>query len=228
MGIANRLASPLVRRVFLSFPIGGLNPPHNLVTGRPVPRAVLDASREEGRSELGLAAADVIVLVIGGSLGAKSINRAAADAWADADPGFVVVNVTGSRDFAQIARRAAPHYRVIEFTQSLGPLLAACDLVVSRAGGSVFEIAAAGRPSVLIPSPNVTADHQSPNAAYLADAGAAVVLRDRDLTPERLDADVRALLTEPERLEGMGMAARRIARRDAAAVIASQLLELAR
>jgi UDP-N-acetylglucosamine--N-acetylmuramyl-(pentapeptide) pyrophosphoryl-undecaprenol N-acetylglucosamine transferase len=228
MGIANRAASPLVRRVFLSFPIDGLRPPRHIVTGRPVPRAVLDADRAQSRAELSVPDDRPLVLVIGGSLGARTLNNAAADAWAQDDPGFTVINVTGSRDFGAIARRASPHYRVIEFTQSLGSMLAAADLVVSRAGGSVFEIAAAGRPSILVPSPNVTADHQTPNAAYLADGGAAVVVKDADLSPERLDAEVKRLLGEPARLEGMGAAARRLARPDAAATIAAQLLELAR
>ena len=167
MGVANRMASPLVRRVFLAFPIEGLRAPHHLVTGRPVPRAVLDATREQGRTELGLSDDRKVVLVIGGSLGALSLNTAAADAWSESDPGFTVLNITGSRDFAMIARRATPHYRVIEFAQSLAPFLAAADLVVSRAGGSVFEIAAAARPSILVPSPNVTGDHQTPNAGVL-------------------------------------------------------------
>ncbi len=226
MGLANRLASPLVRRVFLSFPIVGLGPPHNLVTGRPVPREVLDARCESGRSEFGLAADATVVLVVGGSLGARSINMAAADAWAAVDPGFTVVHVTGSRDFESLARRAAPHYRVLEFTTAFGSLLAAADLVVSRAGGSVFEIAAAGRPSILVPSPNVTSDHQTPNAAYLADGGAAILLPDRELSAGRLRDEVASLLAQPSRLEGMGAAARRLARPDAAAVIATQILEM--
>ncbi len=120
MGMANRMASPLVRRVFLSFPIEGLRPPHNVLTGRPVPRAVLEATREQGLMELGIAGDRKVVLVIGGSLGARTLNVTAADAWAADDPGFTVVNVTGARDFALIAQRATPHYRVIEFVQSLG------------------------------------------------------------------------------------------------------------
>lgn len=228
MGLANRLASPVVRRVFLAFPIPGLNPPHHVVTGRPVPKSVLDATREQGRAEFGLPADRQVVLVMGGSLGANSLNMAAVEAWAETDPGFTVVNVTGSHDFPLLARRASSHYRVIEFTQSLGPLLAASDLVVSRAGGSVFEIAAAGRPSILVPSPNVTADHQTPNAEYLTDGGAAIAMRDAAVTPNRLAEEVSGLLANPSRMEGMGLAATRIARPDAASVIASQLLEMVR
>lgn len=228
MGLTSSMASPLVRRVFLAFPIDGLHPPHNIVTGRPIPREVLNATRAEGRTELGLPADRQVVLVMGGSLGARSINLAAAEAWAAHDPGFTVVNLTGSRDYPMMSERASPHYRVVEFSQSIGKLLAASDLVVARSGGSVFEIAAAGRPAILIPSPNVSGDHQTPNAEYLADGGAAIVLADAALTADKLAREVSGLLGQPRRLEGMGAAAGRLARPDAASMIASQLMELTR
>lgn len=226
MGLANRLAAPLCRRVFLAFP-PAVVPPRHVVTGRPVPRTVLEASREAGLAELGLDGSRPVVLVVGGSLGASRLNAAAAGAWAAEDPGFVAVHITGEREFADYARLAAPHYRVLSFLPNLGPVLAAADLVVSRAGGSVFEIAAVGRPAILVPSPNVTADHQSRNADYLADAGGARVIADAELTPERLREEVTALLAEPERMDAMGRAARRVARPDAAEVIAAQLVSLA-
>jgi UDP-N-acetylglucosamine--N-acetylmuramyl-(pentapeptide) pyrophosphoryl-undecaprenol N-acetylglucosamine transferase len=187
---------------------------------------VLEATAEEGRREFDLPADRPVVLVFGGSLGSTTINRSAAAAWAGADPDFTVVHVTGEREFAQYSGRAAPHYRVLAWTSALGPLLAAADIVVSRAGGSVFEIAAAGKPAILVPSPNVTADHQSLNAAHFADS-AAIVVDDSALTAARLDAEVRSLLDEPARLEAMSEAARRLARPDAAERIATTLLELA-
>jgi UDP-N-acetylglucosamine--N-acetylmuramyl-(pentapeptide) pyrophosphoryl-undecaprenol N-acetylglucosamine transferase len=226
VGLANRLGAPFVRRVFLAFPIAGLEPPRYQVTGRPVPRAVLEASAEQGRREFELAADRRVVLVVGGSLGAATINRTAAAAWAASDPGFTVVHVTGEREFSQYAGRAAPHYRVLAWTGAFAPLLAAADVVISRAGGAVFEIAAAGKPAILIPSPNVTADHQSRNAAHFADS-AAVVIEDSELTAARLEREVTSLLAEPRRLEAMSVAARRLARPDAAERIATALLELA-
>jgi UDP-N-acetylglucosamine--N-acetylmuramyl-(pentapeptide) pyrophosphoryl-undecaprenol N-acetylglucosamine transferase len=228
LGLANRMAAPLARRVFLAFPIDDLEPPHYQVTGRPIPQAVLEATAEEGRREFDLPAERRVVLVFGGSLGSTTINRAATAAWAADDPGFTVVHITGEREFAQSSARAAAHYRVLPYTPSLGPLLAAADLVVARAGGSVFEIAAAGRPAILVPSPNVTADHQSRNAEHIADGGAAVVISDRDLTAVRLAAEVDALLADPARLGAMGEAARRLARPDAGERIATELLALAR
>jgi UDP-N-acetylglucosamine--N-acetylmuramyl-(pentapeptide) pyrophosphoryl-undecaprenol N-acetylglucosamine transferase len=228
LGLANRMAAPFARRVFLSFPIGDLGPPRYQLTGRPVPRAVLDATAEQGRSEFDLPSGRPVVLVFGGSLGATTLNRAATAAWAADDPGFTVVHITGEREFATASARAAPHYRVLLYTSSFGPLLAAADLVVSRAGGSVFEIAALGRPAILVPSPNVTADHQSRNAEHIADGGAAIVIADSELTAVRLSAEVDALLADPARLHGMGDAARRLARPDAAERIATELLALAR
>lgn len=227
-GLANRMAAPFARRVFLSFPIDGLEPPRYQLTGRPVPRSVLDATAEQGRREFDLPADRTVVLVFGGSLGATTLNRAATAAWAADDPGFTVVHITGEREFALSSGRAAPHYRVLPYTATLGPLLAACDLVVARAGGSVFEIAAAGKPAILVPSPNVTADHQSRNAEHIADGGAAIVIADSELTAVRLSAEVDALLAEPARLQGMGDAARRLARPDAGMRIATELLALAR
>ncbi len=228
LGLANRIAAPLARRVFLSFPIDGLGAPHYLLTGRPVPQAVLEATAEDGRREFELPAGRPVVLVFGGSLGSTTINRAATAAWAADDPGFTVVHITGEREFAPSSARAAPHYRVLPFTASLPALLAAADLVVARAGGSVFEIAAAGKPAILVPSPNVTADHQTRNAEHIADGGAAIVIADRELTAVRLAAEVGALLADPARLDAMGQAARRLARPDAGERIATELLALVR
>ncbi len=229
LGLANRMAAPFARRVFLSFPIDDLGPPRYQLTGRPVPRAVLDATAEEGRREFDLPADRRMVLVFGGSLGATTLNRAATAAWAADDPGFTVVHITGEREFATRRRAGPPPTTGCCRTRpALGPLLAAADLVVARAGGSVFEIAAAGKPAILVPSPNVTADHQSRNAEHIADGGAAIVIADSELTAVRLAAEVDALLADPARLQGMGEAARRLARPDAGERIATELLALAR
>lgn len=219
MGLANRLAVPLVRRVYLSFPIEGRSGGKYEVTGRPCPE----------RPPAGADAGEPLdVLAFGGSLGATRLNQVVAQAWAGDDPGLTVCHITGDREFEQYRERETAWYRVVAFSDGLGGLLDRCRLVVARAGGSVFEIAAAGRPSVLIPSPNVTADHQTKNARHLAEAGAALVLRESELTPQRLDAEVRSLLGDPARLEAMGRAAREWSRPDAATRIAAGLLEMVR
>jgi UDP-N-acetylglucosamine--N-acetylmuramyl-(pentapeptide) pyrophosphoryl-undecaprenol N-acetylglucosamine transferase len=221
MGLANRMAAPLVDRVFLSFPIDGKKPPRYVVTGRPVP----DPPAEEHR--LAVPPDRPLVLVFGGSLGARNLNEAAAGAWGEEDPGFTVVHVTGDRDLERYRRLARDRYLVLGFTPHLRTLIDQSDLVVSRAGGSIFEIAAAGKPSILVPSPNVTADHQTRNAEHFAFGGAAILLPEEDLTPTRLRSEVRALLADHERRERMADAASKLARPGAAGVIADQLLELA-
>ncbi len=220
MGVANRLAAPLVRRVYLAFPIHGEDAKY-VVTGRPV------ESRSVRSAALG--SDQEVVLVVGGSLGAARLNDAATAAWAHSDPGFHVMHVTGEREYARFKDLSSPWYQVHDYIPNLmatmlggGP-----KLIVSRAGGFVFEIAAAGCPSILVPSPNVTADHQTANARHLERAGAAIVIADADLTPELLDSTARALLADPERLQAMAEAARRWARPDAAARIADDLLTLA-
>jgi UDP-N-acetylglucosamine--N-acetylmuramyl-(pentapeptide) pyrophosphoryl-undecaprenol N-acetylglucosamine transferase len=222
MGLANRMAAPLVDRVFLAFPIDGKRPPHYVVTGRPLPVP------PDGDHDTPLDSTRPLVLVFGGSLGARTLNEAAAGAWAADDPGYDVVLVTGPRDHDRFRGAASARYHVLDYTPHLRSYLEQADLVVARAGGSVFEIAAAGKPAILVPSPNVTADHQTTNAEHFALGGAAVLLPDADLTPTRLRQEVQALLADPERRERMSVAARSLARPDAAAAIADGLLELAR
>jgi UDP-N-acetylglucosamine--N-acetylmuramyl-(pentapeptide) pyrophosphoryl-undecaprenol N-acetylglucosamine transferase len=220
MGLANRLAAPLVERVYLSFPIEGRTGGKYLVTGRPVP-----GEPDHLRSTAIGWQPDV--LVMGGSLGATRINQAAVG-WSGAELPFRVLHVTGDREFPEYEARSTGFYQVRSYLDPLYWVLRDVDLVVARAGGSIFEVAAAGKPSILIPSPNVTADHQTANARHLEAAGAAIVIPDAELTPERLDAEVRALLADPERMRRMGEAALAWAKPDAAAVIADDLLTLHR
>ncbi len=219
MGVANRLAAPLVRRVYLAFPIHREDAKY-VLTGRPVESASAEPSASLEPDD---------VLVVGGSLGAARLNDAAAEAWAHSDPGFRVVHIAGQREYQRFEALSSPWYQVHGFIPHLMASLRGSSprLIVSRAGGFVFEIAAAGCPSILVPSPNVTADHQTANARYLERAGAAVVIADADLTPQLLDSTVRTLLADPERLQAMADAALRWARPDAAARIADDLLTLA-
>jgi UDP-N-acetylglucosamine--N-acetylmuramyl-(pentapeptide) pyrophosphoryl-undecaprenol N-acetylglucosamine transferase len=108
-----------------------------------------------------------------------------------------------------------------------GDALAAADLVVARAGGSVFEIAASGTPAILVPYPHASADHQTANARWMADAGAAIVISDGELDASRLAQEVLELLADRERLAAMASASKGLARPDAAKDIADELLQAA-
>ena len=164
------------------------------------------------------------MLVFGGSLGARSINEAAVAAFADAP--FRVLHAAGKRDFPNLVS-PGPHYDLREYISPFGPALLAADLVVARSGGSVFEIAQYGRPAVLIPYPYASADHQTTNARWMVEAGAAVLVPDAELTPERLAREVGTLAADPSGLAAMAAASRTLGRPDAAADIAAELLSAA-
>jgi UDP-N-acetylglucosamine--N-acetylmuramyl-(pentapeptide) pyrophosphoryl-undecaprenol N-acetylglucosamine transferase len=223
LGLTNRLLAPFARRVCLAFPIAGRATGRYLVTGRPVPSPASDPTA--ARERFGISAGETCVLVFGGSQGARSINRAAVEAFAGAR--FRVLHAAGERDVAAL-HAPGPHYDLRGYISNFGDALLASDLVVSRAGGSIFEIAAHGRPAVLIPYPYATADHQTANARFMEDAGAAVVIPDRELTPARLAQEVGRLLADPRRLAAMARASAAMARPDAARDIAHELLRAAR
>jgi UDP-N-acetylglucosamine--N-acetylmuramyl-(pentapeptide) pyrophosphoryl-undecaprenol N-acetylglucosamine transferase len=248
LGLANRLLSRRARRVCLAFPIDGLQGERYLVTGRAVPRSVVEADRGGARQRFGIPAEARCLLVFGGSLGARTINEAALAAFADGLPlpgegseprgdgsgskrEFWVLHLAGSRDYPEARGRveaATPErYVLLEYEPGLGDALAASDLVLARAGGSVFEIAAAGRPAILVPYPFATARHQHSNAAWMADAGAAVVIEDSELTPETIAREAAVLLGDPDRLRRMADASRSLARPDAAERIADEVLAAA-
>jgi UDP-N-acetylglucosamine--N-acetylmuramyl-(pentapeptide) pyrophosphoryl-undecaprenol N-acetylglucosamine transferase len=222
LGMTNRLLAPLARRVCLSFPLAGRTGRRYRVTGRPVPAAATD--RRAARERFGIAPGETCVLVFGGSQGARSINHAAVKAFAGAR--FRVLHAAGERDLPEL-EVPGPHYDLRGYISNFGEALLASDLVVSRAGGSIFEIAAHGRPAVLIPYPYATADHQSENARYMERAGAAIVIPDQELTAARLAQEVGRLLADRSRLAAMARASAELARPDAAREIAEELLAAA-
>lgn len=227
LGLTNRILARRARRVCLAFEIEDREGDLYLITGRPVPKAVLEADRDEARASFGIEDGMPCLLVFGGSLGARSINEAVAEAFAAAGSrGFHVLQISGSRDYAEIRRRVGevPQYTLLEYLPDLGDALAAADLVLARAGGSVFELTAAGRPAILVPYPYASANHQYENARWMLDAGAAIVIDDAELSAERIRTEVSSLIADPDRLRGMAAAARAIAKPDAAERIAAEIL----
>ena len=222
LGLTNRLLAPAARRVCLTFPLPGRDAPRYRVTGRPGPEPATD--RDAARRRFALGGNDPCVLVFGGSQGARSINNAAVEAFDGA--GFRVLHAAGERDLPSL-RSPGPHYDLRGFITDFREAILASDLVVARSGGSIFEVAAHGRPMVLIPYPYAAADHQAANARFFQDAGAAVVIPDGELTADRLRQVVGDLLADPDRLAAMGRAAAALARPDAARDIAAEVLAAA-
>ena len=232
LGIANRMLAPFAGRVCLAFPIGGRDGDRYLVTGRPVPPGTGTADRAAARERFGIGPEEPCLLVFGGSLGARTLNEGALEAFGRDAP-CAVLHAAGRRDFEDLRRRLAelgdpPHYRLHAYIEPFAEAYAAADLAAARAGGSVFELAAAGLPALLVPYPRATADHQAKNARWMEEGGAAVVIPDSELSPERLRSVVGALLADGERLPRMRDAARRLARPDAAERIAEEALRLAK
>jgi UDP-N-acetylglucosamine--N-acetylmuramyl-(pentapeptide) pyrophosphoryl-undecaprenol N-acetylglucosamine transferase len=219
LGLTNRLLAARARRVCLAFPIEGRDGDRYLLTGRPVPPTITD--RAAARAEFGLAPGELTVLVFGGSLGARSINETAVKAFAEAP--YRILHVAGRRDFPDLTA-PGPHYVLRDYVVPFGTALAAADLAVARAGGSVFELAQYGLPSVLIPYPHASGNHQEANARWMERNGAATILADADLNPERLRAAVDALALDAARRTAMAAAAAALARPDAARIIAGEVL----
>lgn len=220
-GVTNKILAKNVDLVFAAMPdaVAKLSAPHKtIVTGNPVRSEIITQSREEARRTLNIPADKLVLLSFGGSLGARRINEVVADLaqWHLANRNFVHIHATGSYGvdlFHTLSVEKGlldkPNLRVNEYITDMARCLAAADLVISRSGAiTISELAAAGRASVLIPSPNVAENHQYYNALELANAGAAVLIEEKDLTSEKLIETIDELTSEPGRLRNMGVSAK--------------------
>jgi UDP-N-acetylglucosamine--N-acetylmuramyl-(pentapeptide) pyrophosphoryl-undecaprenol N-acetylglucosamine transferase len=232
-GLTNRLLARLVKAAAVTYEesvpfFSG----KAFVAGNPVrPEFFNEEAHEDRRLPPGAAR----VLVFGGSQGAHAINVAlveAAPRLAAAEPRVAITHQTGERDLEMVRdgyRRAGLEARVEPFLFTMDREMKAADIVVSRAGAtSLAELAAAGRAAILVPLPTATDDHQRRNAEALVRQGAAVMIEQRDLTGERVAADVLALAVDPARRAGLATAARQLARPHAARAIVDKALELVR
>ena len=213
-------------------------PDKTLVVGNPVRPEVFAqaANREAIRAQLG-AGDRTVILSFGGSLGARRVNEVVADlcAWEQHEHKPVLhLHATGQYGvqlFEQLQKQKdfAPGDSLVvkEYINNMPELLAAADLVISRAGAlTLAELEAVGRAAVLIPSPNVAENHQYYNAMELQKAGAAVVIEEKDLTGEKLVQTVSAMLAQPGKLAEMGKNARSLSVDDSLDRITAALLKL--
>ena len=225
LGLANRLAAPFARRVFLAYGIPGRNGSKYRVTGRPVPADHRGVSKDDGRRRFGLPVDRPVIAFFGALAGARSLNHLAVETYGDAGP--AVLHVSGERDFEELRERVhRSDYVLVASTAEFGAALAAPDLAISRAGGTVWELAASGTPAILVPYPHATSDHQTLNARHFERGGGAVVVPEVEL--DRVPALVDELLADRARLDSMSAAMRSMARPDAADEIAEELIALAR
>ncbi|MBI3454418.1 MAG: undecaprenyldiphospho-muramoylpentapeptide beta-N-acetylglucosaminyltransferase [Candidatus Rokubacteria bacterium] len=241
-GLANRLIARLADRVAVTFAASAAAFPawKVVVTGNPVRPELLAGDRARAVERLRLNATVPLVYVTGGAQGSHRINRAVGAALERLLTLGQLIHQCGANEYddagwlaRQAHRLSAPtraRYRLAEFvTEELADVYAAATLVVSRAGaGTVTELCALGLPALLIPLPGARGDEQTANARILTEAGAAVLLPERELTPSGLVERVEELLGDPGRLKQMAERARSLARPDAAEQLAELILELAR
>lgn len=226
-GLANRIAVRLGARPAVTLPNTAL--PGAVVTGNPIRPAIAAVRRAP--------VAPPLIAVVGGSLGARSLNRAVLglyDRWRDRTD-VTIHHVSGTRDYEEClatldAARAvgdALGYRLVPFEEHMETIYTDATIIVARAGGMTAELTAVGIASVLVPLPGAPGDHQTRNAEALVAAGAAVMIVDAALDPARLDAELTALLTDPQRCRTMADAARGLGRPDATARFADLVEEVA-
>jgi len=204
-----------------------------VVTGYPVRADLLTTTRAAGRAALGLSEGLPVLLVLGGSTGARSINAAVRESLPRLLAICQVVHACGQPDYAALEDlRAAltvadrERYHLFAYLHEMPQAMAAADLVVARSGAATLgEFPAVGLPAILVPYP-YSGQHQARNAAYLADGGAALIIDDKDLA-ERLLPTIEMLLADSGQLQRMAAAARALARPDAAERIAGELVRLA-
>ncbi len=237
-GMTVRLFSRWARELYLGFPeaAGALHPrPQAIVldTGNAIePPPDVRPTRLEARARWGLEhdSDAIVLLVTGGSQGALALNEAVA-AWVrrGLPDGLRLIWATGRKNYEQFAPLASPLVRVEPYISPLANAYAAADLALTRAGAmTTAELCAWHLPSVLVPLPTAAADHQTANGRSLASAGAAILLPQAELSVDRLDREIGALIGDPQRLKQMAAAAAARARPDAAVRIATRVLALAR
>lgn len=244
--LANRLLRPMATRITVSFEdsLRYFPAQKSLWIGNPVREAILQVAgmaSSEAKQLFGLDPALPLVLVTGGSQGAKHLNEVVADSLPKLLPVCQVLQISGSRTYAATKSQTetqlegypewAARYRLYEYLdEQMAPALAAADVVLCRSGAATLsELATLGKPSILVPlPPGFGGSPQAVNAAMFQQRGAAKVIRDADLTPEPLSATLLPLLTDESERAALGKAARSLARPQAAAELAELVAQFAR
>lgn len=238
-GLANKLSARYAKSVCVSFPAaidafkGKVGADTQIVvTGNPVRSSVLHADSTRARATYHIPEDALLLVIFGGSLGAKHLNEQIAARKAEllAHDDLYIIHATGKADYEQtcaalnLTEEEQKRWHVLEYINDMGEVLAACDVVVSRAGASsIAELAALAKPSILVPYPLATADHQTINARGLVDAGAAFMVCDKDLDSTYFTDRLNSLLESDSLRQSLTLAARGLAQDKAACALADQV-----
>ena len=241
LGITNRIVQRFAQRIALGAPgavhsISG-DRKRAFVTGNPVRPEFLQITREEAREKLGLKEQEKLIVLTGGSRGARNLNQNAVDLhrWAETREDVRLIHVTGSsqwEDFRKILENLSletesSKRKVVHYLENMPEVLRAADLIISRSGAlALAEIAVCGLPSILIPYPYAAEDHQTANARDFVEAEAAILISDRELTGQQLVDEATSILDNKDRWQQMSQGALSLARPEAATQIADLAVDL--
>ena len=234
-GVTTKMLSKKADRVLLSFPLVkplSCAPEKCAVVGNPVNPAFIGKTREESRKKLGLPTDAKVIVSCGGSLGATKINDAFYEMALISDKKTDYIHIHGaSRDYETLSEKlkgkVSDRIRVLKYIYDMPDVMAAADVVISRSGAmTLTEISALGRASILIPSPNVTENHQYFNAKTYSDAGAAVLIEEKDLTGEYLFEELEKLIRNPYEMQSMEIAAKGLANPDSLSRIYDEIKKI--
>lgn len=207
-GRANRLLARYAAAVALTFPESVRYLPagtRNVLTGDPIRAGIVRIDREVAREKLGIPAGPPLLLVFGGSLGAKRLNEAVRGVLESGGPsGYRMLHLTGREWYPSFSEHAGPSYFPMAYLEEMEVALSAADLAVSRAGaGTLAELAAVGLPAVLVPYPHAIDDHQRQNARSFVESGAAALLEDEAVSAESLAGTVTGIIYNEKILADM-------------------------
>lgn len=236
-GLTTKLLSRWAKKYALAFSEANRylsHPDRAVITGNPIRQEFLKNDRLDARNKLGISSSETVVLCFGGSLGALKLNECFAKMVPMAQKdGITLLIGTGTRyydEFMALLKETSidsDKIRIQKYIDDMPAALAACDLAITRAGAmTISELCAITKPAILIPSPNVTANHQDKNAQALSDIGGAVKIRESDLTAETLYQTVKNLVANPKTLFSMATALKSLSVTDADERIANLVTEL--
>ncbi len=231
-GVTNKILAARAKKICVAYPnMERFFPAEKIImTGNPVRQTLVQSvSREEAAQSFGLDPKLPVVLVIGGSLGARSINNGILESIGELGHDVQMIWQTGKIYYQNIVEKTStmnlPNLKVLDFIKRMDYAYGLADLVISRAGASsISELALLGKPSILVPSPNVSEDHQTKNAMALVDEDAAIMVRDENT--KMLIAESQHALNDKERLERLSVNIRRFARPNAANDIAREVFAM--
>lgn len=236
-GLANRTLERYVRNIFLGFPDASQyfkEPSKHINAGNPVRKNFFKVSKREARERLGIPQNDFVVFTFGGSLGAAKINEVAFELMQifNGHEGVSMIMGTGKWYYEEIRNKISErsidvkdNIRIKDYIENMYLHLLACDVAISRAGAlSVAETTVCGKAAILIPSPNVTGNHQYYNAKAVADRGGAILIEEKDLNIAGVVEDVMRLKNNPELLKKMSEASRECAPDKALDIICGKII----